>query len=56
MYLCRKLTDETLERIGLEFSGKSHATVIHSCNKIDKEMKTNEELKNAIENIEKQLT
>lgn len=56
MYLCRKLTDETLERIGLEFSGKSHATVIHSCNKIDREMKTNIDLKNAIEDIEKQLT
>ena len=56
MYLCRKLTDETLERIGLEFSGKSHATVIHSCNKIDREIETNKELKEAIENIEKQLT
>ena len=56
MYLCRKLTDETLERIGLEFSGKSHATVIHSCAKIDKEIKTNNDLKNAIEDIEKQLT
>lgn len=56
MYLCRKLTDETLERIGLEFSGKSHATVIHSCNKIDKEMEINKELRDAIENIEKQLT
>lgn len=56
MYLCRKLTDETLERIGLEFSGKSHATVIHSCNKIDREIETNKELKEAIENIENQLT
>ena len=56
MYLCRKLTDETLERIGLEFAGKSHATVIHSCSKIDKEIKTNGDLKNAIEKIEEQLT
>ena len=56
MYLCRKLTDETLERIGLEFSGKSHATVIHSCNKIDREMKINDDLRSAIEDIERQLT
>lgn len=56
MYLCRKLTDESFERIGIEFSGKNHATVIHACNKIEKEMKINNDLKNAINDIEKQLT
>ena len=56
MYLCRKLTDESYERIGIEFSGKNHATVIHACNKIAGEMKTNSSLKSAIDNIEKQLT
>ena len=56
MYLCRKLTDETFERIGIEFSGKNHATVIHACNKIEREMKINKDLNNAINNIEKQLT
>lgn len=56
MYLCRKLTDESFERIGIEFSGKNHATVIHACNKIEKEMKINKDLSDAIHNIEKQLT
>ncbi len=56
MYLCKKLTDETLQRIGLEFGGKNHATVIHSCNKIEQEMKSNDDLKKAINEIEKQLT
>lgn len=56
MYLCRKLTDESFERIGIEFSGKNHATVIHACNKIEKEMKVNKDLNDAINNIEKQLT
>ena len=56
MYLCRKLTDESFERIGIEFSGKNHATVIHACNKIEKEMKINKDLNDAINNIEKQLT
>ncbi len=56
MYLCRKLTDESFERIGIEFSGKNHATVIHACNKIEKEMKINKDLSDAINNIEKQLT
>ena len=44
------------ERIGIEFSGKNHATVIHACNKIEKEMKINKDLSDAINNIEKQLT
>ncbi len=56
MYLCRKLTDESFERIGIEFSGKNHATVIHACNKIEREMKINKDLNDAINNIEKQLT
>lgn len=56
MYLCRKLTDESFERIGIEFSGKNHATVIHACNKIEREMKVNKELNEAINDIEKQLT
>ena len=56
MYLCRKLTDESFERIGIEFSGKNHATVIHACNKIEREMKVNKDLNDAINNIEKQLT
>ncbi len=56
MYLCKKLTDETLQRIGLEFGGKNHATVIHSCTKIENEIKINKELQEAINNIEKELT
>ena len=56
MYLCRKLTDESFERIGIEFSGKNHATVIHACNKIEKEIKINKDLSDAIDNIKKQLT
>lgn len=56
MYLCRKLTDESFERIGLEFGGKNHATVIHACNKIEAELNENKSLKSAIDDIEKQLT
>jgi len=56
MYLCRKLTDESFERIGIEFAGKNHATVIHACNKIDNEIKSNKVLKDAIDDIVKQLT
>lgn len=56
MFLCRELTNESFERIGIEFGGKNHATVIHACNKIREEMKMDEKLKKAIEDIEKQIT
>ena len=55
MYLSRMLTDESFPRIGLEFGGRDHSTVIHSINKIDSELKTNNELKNDIENIKNSI-
>lgn len=55
MYLCRKLTNESFERIGIEFGGKNHATVMHSCNKIETSLKSNMELKEAIIHIEQEL-
>ena len=36
MYLCRKMTDASLPKIGLSFGGRDHTTVIHACEKIDK--------------------
>lgn len=36
MYLCRKLTDYSLPKIGNEFGGRDHTTVLHACNKIEK--------------------
>ena len=55
MYLSRMLTDESFPRIGLEFGGRDHSTVIHSINKIDSELKTNLELKKAIDDIKNML-
>ena len=55
MYLSRMLTDESFPRIGLEFGGRDHSTVIHSINKIDKELTKNTELKNDIEIIKNKI-
>ena len=35
MYLCRKLTSESFPKIGTEFGGKDHSTVMHSVEKIE---------------------
>ena len=39
MYLCRELAGETLISIGGRFGGRHHATVIHSCDRVDTMMK-----------------
>lgn len=55
MYLCRKLTDESLSKIGIDFGGKDHSTVIHSCEKIEKDLKTNKNLSSTIDALEKEI-
>ncbi len=50
MYLCKMTTSETLDRIGLEFN-RDHATVIHASDKIEQELKTNEERQKQIKEI-----
>jgi len=55
MYLARELTDSSLPRIGNEFGGKDHTTVIHACDKISAALKTDTELQQAIGDLKSQL-
>lgn len=55
MYLCRKHTDESFPKIGIEFGGKDHSTVMHSCEKIEQEIKNNKSLAEEIDKLEKDL-
>jgi chromosomal replication initiator protein len=45
MYLMRAETDVSLLRIGQELGGRDHSTVLHACDKIDRETQDNEELR-----------
>ena len=56
MYLCRKLTEESFPKIGIEFGGKDHSTVMHSCEKIELEIKTNKQFAETIEKLEKDIS
>ncbi len=55
MYLSRSILNESFERIGLEFGGKDHSTVMHSCDKIKAEAESNQEIKNSIERIKENI-
>ena len=55
MYLCRKHTDESFPKIGIEFGGKDHSTVMYSVEKIEKEMRDNKDLANIIEKLKKDI-
>lgn len=51
MYICRTYLDENLTKIGIEFGGKNHTTVMHAVDKIKKEILKNEELNNEIQKL-----
>jgi len=55
MYLCRIITTESLERIGLEIGGRDHSTVIYSYEKISNELKTNVQLQEEIRILKERL-
>ena len=51
MYLCREMTDTTLQGVAALLDKKDHSTVLHGYNKISKEININTELKESIEAI-----
>ena len=55
MYICRTILEESLPKIGIEFGGKDHTTVMHSVEKIKNEMKKNPILEMEIQKIIAQI-
>lgn len=56
MYLCRNMTDTSLQAIGKLLSKKDHTTVIHGIKKVEERIACDEELRNKIETIKKKLS
>jgi chromosomal replication initiator protein len=48
MFLMREETDVSLLRIGAELGGRDHSTVLHACDKINREVAVNDELRREI--------
>lgn len=55
MYLCRTLTDASLPRIGEQFGGRDHTTVLHACEKLEAERKQNPALEETIQCLIKKI-
>ncbi|SFE97908.1 chromosomal replication initiator protein DnaA [Bacillus sp. OV194] len=55
MYLARELTDNSLPKIGEEFGGRDHTTVLHAHEKISKLMVSDQLLQKNIKEIHDQL-
>lgn len=55
MYMARIMTNESFPRIGLEFGGRDHSTVIHACDKIEEDLKDNKQLQEIINEIKTKI-
>ncbi len=56
MYLCRRLiTSLSLSEIGAAMGNRDHTTILHGCNKIEKDLLTDKSLENTIDILIKKI-
>ena len=55
MYLARKLTEHSTTEIGHGIGGRSHSTVIHAVNRIGADLRTDNSLRAAVDNLHRRL-
>ncbi len=55
MYLSREILNESYQRIGLEFGGRDHSTVIASCEKIKYDIKSTKSIRDTVDKIKQNL-
>lgn len=56
IYLIRNLLDISLKQIGETFSNRDHTTIMHSINKVEEMLKTNNQTKVAIDELKKRIS
>ncbi len=55
MYLAREITSASLPQIGDAFGGRTHSTVLHSCNKIAEDMESDPQVRTIVKDIRERL-
>ena len=56
IYLCRTMANESFPKIGTHFGGRDHSTIMSSYRKIEKDLKSNEQLKVVIKELKQMLS
>ena len=55
MYLCRTMTETSLQIIGRSLGKRDHTTVLHGADKITSDMQKDETLRNTIDILKKKI-
>lgn len=55
IYLCRVMTDESFPKLGTYFGGRDHSTIINAFQKIENDLKTNDQLEIVINELKNNL-
>jgi chromosomal replication initiator protein len=55
MYLARELTEHSLPEIGRGMGGRNHTTVLHAVNRVSASLRTDEAVRNAVDNLRRRL-
>jgi chromosomal replication initiator protein len=55
MYFAKEFTKASLKNIGQQFGGRDHSTVIHSCQAVRNQIDTDEDFKEAVEELKKRI-
>ena len=55
MFLCRSMTNSSLNEIAASFGGKDHTTVLYACRKIEESKNTDDDLSSQIDTLKKYI-
>jgi chromosomal replication initiator protein len=55
MYFCKKLTNNSLKTIGLQFGGRDHSTVIHAYQTVENQIETDKKFSQMIDDVQHRI-
>lgn len=55
MYIAREITEFSTTELGFEFGGRDHTTVMHACQKIEENLKTDPNLNSTIDTLKRSI-
>ena len=56
MFLCKKLTTDSLSSIGMSLGNRNHSTVLYACKTVESLIETDPKIAEAVQKIEESLS